>query len=215
MTTAPLATASRPPTLAGLAGLAFVGAATGVAAKAADESGWTWAADLGTHPAAWVLAVTLIGRTAPTLTAAGVRAALFFAAMTVAYYLWASLVLGFPWTWLLPAWLVLSVTAVPVTAVAVRWATARSGAVPGLLLAGIAGIALAGGSLQRLHLAASGLLVESATRPVQAAVDLLVAAVIVLVLPLHRATRLWGLALLVPMAWAAAWALERFGGLLS
>jgi len=54
-----------------LATFAGLGVLAGVAAKAADESGWRWAADLGSYPAAWVLAVAVIGRSAtrapPTL----------------------------------------------------------------------------------------------------------------------------------------------------
>ena len=66
-------------------GLAVVlGVLAGVAAKAADESGPGWAADLGSYPALWVLAVGLVGRAAPGPRAAAVRAGVFFAAMTVA-----------------------------------------------------------------------------------------------------------------------------------
>lgn len=39
--------------------LALVGGLAGIAAKAADESGVRGAADLGSYPAAWVLAVAL------------------------------------------------------------------------------------------------------------------------------------------------------------
>ena len=45
-----------------LPGVALLGVLAGVAAKAADESGLRWAADLGSYPAAWVLAVALLGR---------------------------------------------------------------------------------------------------------------------------------------------------------
>ena len=109
-----------------LVGLAALGVLAGIAAKAADESGMTWAADLGTYPAAWVLAVALIGRYAPTLLLAAVRAAVFFAAMTVAYYTWAAVVLNFGWSSLLVPWLVLSSTAVAGAAVTAWWGTRRS-----------------------------------------------------------------------------------------
>ena len=90
------------------------------------------------------LAVALIGWSAPGPGAAALRSAAFFAAMTVGYYGWAALVLGFGWSPRLPvAWLVLSATAVPAVGVGVHWATRRSGALPGALLALAAGIPLA------------------------------------------------------------------------
>jgi hypothetical protein len=42
-----------------------LGLVAGALAKAADESGSRWAADLGSYPAAWVLAVALLGGAAP------------------------------------------------------------------------------------------------------------------------------------------------------
>ncbi len=42
-----------------------LGLVAGALAKAADESGLRWAADLGSHPAAWVLVVALLGGPAP------------------------------------------------------------------------------------------------------------------------------------------------------
>jgi len=111
---------------------ALPGVLAGVLAKAADESGRSWAADLGSYPAAWVLAVALLAWSAPTWAAAVSRSAVFFAAMTVAYYAWAAEVLDFGRdVRLLVIWLLLSVTAVPATAVAVWWATRRAGVLPG------------------------------------------------------------------------------------
>lgn len=119
---------------------ALLGVLAGVLAKAADESGRSWAADLGSYPAAWVLAVALLGWSAPTWAAAVSRSAVFFAAMTVAYYAWAAEVLDFGWdVRLLVIWLLLSVTAVPATAVAVWWVTRRAGVLPGALLGLAAG----------------------------------------------------------------------------
>jgi hypothetical protein len=138
--------------------LAVLGLLAGIAAKAADESGLAWAADLGSYPALWVLAVALVGRAAPGAPTAALRSALFFAAMSVAYYAWAALVLGFGWNRLLVAWLLLSVTAVPAVAAAVQWATRRAGPLAGGVLAGAAGIVLAGGAVLRATwLAAAGL----------------------------------------------------------
>lgn len=170
-------------------GLVVLGALTGVAAKAADESSWRWAADLGSYPAAWVLGVALIGRAAPTWRAAAMRAAVFFVAMSLAYYAWAAWVLGFGWSRAMPAWLLLSVTVVPVFCVCTWWATQRAGVVPGALLALSAGITIA----------------EGARGGVQRVVDVLVVAVVVLLLARHRATRLWALVLTLPGVWVAGW----------
>ncbi|ADB73889.1 hypothetical protein [Geodermatophilus obscurus] len=57
-----------------------LGPVAGALAKAADESGLRWAADLASHPAAWVLAVALLGGAAPTVRAAATRSAAFSAA---------------------------------------------------------------------------------------------------------------------------------------
>jgi hypothetical protein len=188
--------------------LALAGALVGIAAKAADESSWSWAADLGTYPAAWVLAVALIGRQAPGPVAAAVRAAAFFAAMSLAYYAWAALVLGFGWTWLLGAWLVLSATVVPVVAAAVHWATRRAGVLAGAVMAATAGLVLAGDGVLRLWY----WLTEGwpGLHLVQGVVDVLVALILTVVLPRQRSTRVWAVVLALPMAWLAAQALPAF-----
>ncbi|TFV89946.1 hypothetical protein [Blastococcus sp. CT_GayMR16] len=180
-------------------GLALVGGIAGVAAKAADESGWRWAADLGSYPAAWVLVVALLGWLSPTGVAAVLRSAVFFAAMSVAYYAWAAVVLDFGWNGrLLTAWLFLSATAVPATALAVWWAGRRSGILPGALLAGAAAIVLAGHGTG-----------------VQLVVDVAVALVLVVLLPRHRSTRAWAIVLVLPMAWLAGYALDVLDTVLS
>jgi hypothetical protein len=174
------------------------GALAGIAAKAADGSAWRWAEELGHYPAAWVLAVALIGWRAPSPRAAAVRSAVFFAAMTVAYYAWAALVLDRGWEGrLLVAWLVLSATAVPVTAAAVHWSTRRSGRLPGALLATAAAITLGG-----------GVLADVVDHPVQAVVDVLVTAVLVVVAPRDGRTRTWAVVLTAPLTWAAAQLLD-------
>ncbi|WP_116449960.1 DUF6518 family protein [Blastococcus litoris] len=197
--------------------LALLGALAGAAAKAADESGWRWAADLGTFPAAWVLAVALIGRLAPSPPAAAVRAAVFFAAMTVAYYAWAAWVLGFGWNRLLPVWLVLSATAVAVTAAVAWWATRRPGPLPGAAVALGAGIVLAGGQFLPLWRRLTGTAAEGELlfHPGQGWVDAAVALVLVAVLPRHVPTRLWGLLLVAPMTAVALRLFDAFGGLIT
>jgi Family of unknown function (DUF6518) len=192
----------------GAAGAALIGMLAGIAAKAADESSWTWAADLGTYPAVWVLAVVAIGRQAPSGRAAAVRAAAFFAAMSVAYYAWAALVLGFGWSWLLGAWLVRSATAVPVAAVAAQWATRRPGPLAGLLMAAGAGLVLGGEGAQRLWY----WLTDWWQGPhlVQGVVDVLVALTLILLLPRHLSTRGWAAVFALPMAWLAGRGLDVF-----
>ncbi|MCZ2857889.1 DUF6518 family protein [Blastococcus sp. VKM Ac-2987] len=205
---APARTASRSRGLRRPAGLAVLGALAGVAAKAADESGWQWAGDLGTYPAAWVLVVALISRFAPGVGAAALRAAAFFAAMTAAYYGWAVFVLGFGYEpQLILAWLALSATAVAVFAMGTCWATRRPGPAAGAVLALAAGTALANGALRGVWLERTGS--DVVLHPVQAAVEIVVALVVVLVLPRHRSTRLWALGLLLPMAWLAQELLNR------
>ncbi|WP_104524486.1 hypothetical protein [Blastococcus atacamensis] len=166
---------------------AFTGVLAGAAAKAADESGWQWAADIGSFPAAWVLVVALIGRFAPSLPVAAARAAVLFASMTVAYYAWAALVLGLGWSRLLPVWLVLSATAVAVVAMGARWAMSRHGPPRGAVWALAAGIVLAGGAVP-----------DAGDHPVQAVADVLVTGVLVLVLPRSTAARGWACLFLAP-----------------
>jgi hypothetical protein len=198
--------------LALLGAFALLGVLAGVAAKAGDESGWRWAADLGTYPAAWVLAMALVGRAAPTVGAAALRAAALFAAMTAAYHAWAVWVLGFGYDPdLIVTWLVLSATAVAAVAAVSWWATRRTGPAPGALLALIAGTALAGGALRGIYLWWSG--AEPVLHPVQAGVEVVVALVIVLALPRHRATLIWAAVLVAPMWWLAGELLNRLYGL--
>jgi hypothetical protein len=122
-----------------------------------------------------------------------VRSAVFFAAMSVAYYAWAAEVLDVGWNvHLRTAWLFLSVTAVPATALAVWWATQRADVLPGALL---------GGAVIRQVEIWTGAQPYLVRRPVQAAVDIVVALVLVLGLPRHGRTRLWALVLTVPLTW--------------
>ena len=187
-----------------LSAFALLGVVAGIAAKAGDESGWRWAADLGSDAAAWVLAVALIGRYAPTVVLAALRSAAFFAAMTLAYYGWAVAVLGFGYEpELIIAWLVLSATAVAVFAAGTRWATAASGPLAGAFLGLVAGTVLVGGAIRRVYLWTDGALPAELVDPLQAVVEVGAVLVVTLVLPRHRSTRLWALALTLPMWWLA------------
>ncbi len=182
-----------------------LGLLAGVLAKAGDESVRQWAADLGTYPAAWVLAVALIGWWAPTPRAAAVRSGTFFAAMAVAYYAWAALVLDFGWSpRLLIAWLGLSATAVPATGAVVHGATRRSGPLPGGLLGVPAGLVLGSGAAQewwRAWVQAGPALPD---RPVQVIAELVTAATLVAVLPQDPRTGRWAAVLAVPAVLVAA-----------
>jgi hypothetical protein len=188
-----------------------LGLLAGVLAKAADESGRQWAADLGTYPAAWVLAVALIGWSAPSARAASLRSGVFFAAMAVAYYAWAALVLDFGWSSRsLIAWLVLSATAVPVTGAVVSWASRRSGPLPGGLLGVPAGLVLGSGAAHewwRAWVQAGPALPD---RPVQVVAELATALVLVGVLPRDPRTGRWAAVLAVPAVLVAAPVLDLF-----
>jgi hypothetical protein len=183
--------------------LGMAGALTGAAAKLADESTITWAADLGTYPALWIAAVAVIGRLAPTPAQAALRAAVFILGMCAAYYAWAEFVFGFVGSvrWLL-AWGVLGATLVPLMAAAIWWASRQRGIGPGAVMALAAGAAFSDGRLYQYLLLWSGALPADfpALRPVQAAVSLAVAVLVAGVLPAERLTRAWALVLTMPLA---------------
>lgn len=187
--------------LATLIGIVLAGAAAGAVAKAADESTVTWASDLGTHPAIWVLAIAIIARLAPSGSWAAGRAGAFFVAMTCAYYAWSSLILGFPLDRWIAVWNALAVTAVPMLAFAAWWATHRRGLVPAAVLAGMAGTAMAGGAMHQWLLWVRGELPsEFPVRPVQAIAEGLVVVVIVGLLPVYGRTRVWAVPLALVLA---------------
>jgi len=191
----------------GLAALGALGLLAGVAAKAADASGAPWLADLGSYPAAWVLAVALVARSAPSTRSAATGSAVFFAVMSVGYYGWAVGVLGFglrPTLVLLAAWVALSVTAVPAFAAVVHEACARRGPLAGVLLAGAAALAVADRTLWLLVVRPEGAVLH----PVQGVVSAAVALVVAGVLPRHHRTRVVALALLVPAAVVATLAVD-------
>lgn len=177
------------------------GAVSGVAAKLADESAITGMADLGTSPTIWVLSLAVIARFAPTEAQAALRAAAFFVAMSIGYYAWTSLVLGYPGSGpLLLRWVGVAFTLVPLVAALVRWACHQSGAGSGLVLAAAASLALADPRVRQLWYAAVGdLPSDFPLRPVQAVVSIATALVITLWLPRRAATRAWAGALLVPV----------------
>jgi hypothetical protein len=132
--------------------------------------------------------------------------------MSVAYYAWAALVLGFGWTWLLGAWLALAATAVPLAAAAAQWATRRPGLLAGAVMAAGAGIVLAGGPAVGLWYRITG--DGAGPHLVQGVADVLIALALALVLPRHGSTRGWALVLALPLAWVAGRGLDVLYGVL-
>ena len=92
----------------------------------------------------------------------------------------------------------------PAVAAAVQWATRRPRPVSGALLAGAAGIVLAGGVV----------LGDAGSHPVRAVADVAAVAVLVAVLPRHGRIRLWALVLLLPATWLAGRGLDVLAALL-
>ncbi len=185
---------------------ALGGAAAGLTAKLADESSVRWAADLGTYPALWVLVLVVVGWRSRTPGRAAVQSAAFFLAMTVTYYLYARLALGFAGGGHEGVWALAAVTVAPLAAAAAAWAL-RSARPPaaGAVLALLAALALAGGAVDQYLLAARGLLPpEVPLHPVQAVAELGVVVLAVFVAPRDWARRGWAAAMLLPAAWVVA-----------
>jgi hypothetical protein len=199
-----------------VAGIIGLGTTCGVAAKVADESQVRWVGDLGTYPAAWVLALALIGWLAPTPGRAALRAGTFFVAMCLAYYAWASSMMGFPVAYDIWLWTGLAASAVPVLAAAVRWAGNRQGRLPGLILATVAALAVADGTVWQLWWAwgGNGAPEGFPLRPFQALTNVTVALVVAGVLPRDHLTRVWAIVLLIPIAIIVAGVVHDFMGLL-
>lgn len=99
----------------------------------------------------------------------------------------------------------LAVTAVPVIAFAVNWASRRRGILPGLVMGLAAAIPLADGPLRQLWLGYGRNVLPAGFQlhPIQAALDVVMAVVIAGVLPRDRRTRFYALLLTVPMYWVA------------
>ena len=193
-----------------VAGWAVTGAAVGVLAKLGDLAG-SWWGDAGTYPAVWVIPIAILARTSRGPGQAALRAAVFFVPMTVAYYAWAQVILGFGYTRDLVVWLVLAAAVVPPFAAVVRWGREGCDALAAGTAALLAALSFSGGALHRVWLAATGSLPSDATRPVQAALEVVVAVGVVLWLPRTRRARTWAALALVPVTLSvlqAIWALS-------
>ena len=186
----------------GLVGIAWVlaGAMAGVLAKLADELG-SWWADAATYPAVWVVPLALAVRTARGPGQAALHAAAFFIPMTLAYYAWAQFVLGFGYTRYAAVWLVFSIVAVPLLAAGVRWARDGADLLAGVATSLLAALALAGGSVLRVWLWAQGSLPAESARPVQAVLDLAIAAAVAWWVPRTARARGWAVIAVVPITW--------------
>jgi hypothetical protein len=197
-------------------GIIVLGTTCGIAAKAADESQLHWASNLGNFPAAWVLALALIGWLAPTPGRAALRAGAFFVAVCLAYYAWASSMMGFPVAYDIWLWTGLAASAVPVLAAAVRWTRDRHGLLPGLILATVAALAVVDGVVWQLWRAwrEGGAPEWFPLRPFQALINVTVALVVAGILPRDHRTRLWAIVLLLPSAIIISGLLNDFMSLL-
>jgi hypothetical protein len=98
---------------------------------------------------------------------------------------------------------------------AADWATRRRGVLPGAVLALAAGVVLTGGAVRQLWWTGTGVLPDALARPVQAGVEVAVVLVLTVLVPRRLRTRLWALALLLPMAWLAERLLDLLRQLLS
>ena len=198
-----------------IARLALLGAASGVVAKLADNSDISWASDLGTYPAIWLFTSAVIGRFSPDVIQAALRGVAFFIGLSLGYYAWSVFVLQFGIGGYLFLWGGLAVTAVPVVAAVLWWASRHRGPLAGFVMAMTAGLALSDGTVIQMWWRLLGELPgEFPLRPVQALADVVVALVVVGIVPVHRATRGWALALLLPAAVLATAALNAFYGTL-
>jgi hypothetical protein len=188
----------------------------GSLAKIADESQIRWASDLGDFPASWVLILALIAWLSPTTGRAAIWSSTFFVAMCLAYYSWASFVMGFPVARDIWLWTGLALTVVPVLGAAVRWSRDRKGPLPGLILASAGALAVVDGVIWQLWLAwtVTDFPEWFPLRPFQAIANLSVALIIAVILPRDHLTRIWAIVLLVPIAVAITAVLHDFMGIL-
>lgn len=186
-------------------GFVVLGLGSGVAATGHGVA-IGWVQDLVNYPGLYLFALAVIAVSAPTAAEAGLRSATFFTALCLAYYGWMTFALGFAGVGrYFYAWTALAVTAVPVIAVTVSWASRRRGILPGLVMGLAAAIPLADGPLRQLWLGYGRNVLPAGFQlhPVQAALDVVMAVVIAGVMPRDRHTRLYALLLAVPMCWVA------------
>jgi Family of unknown function (DUF6518) len=179
---------------------AGAGSLVGVLAKVADLYG-SWAGDAATYSALWVLPMAIAARTSRGPAQAALNAGGFFVLMTLAYYAWSQVVLGYGHTPFIFFWLAIAVGVVPLVAALAYWGRNASDVFAGVTAAFLAGLALRGGASQQLLLSFDGHVPMASTHPVQAGLELLVALCTLLWLPRTWSARLWGVVAIAPMAW--------------
>lgn len=186
------------------AALAAGGFAAGVAAKAVDISPVPdWLGDLGNFPTAFVLALVLIAWSAPSVLAAALRAALAFVGVCLGYYVWSSVAAGFLNRESALAWTAVSLTAVPLAAAVLRWAARRPGIFAGAALAGVGALLTTDEVLEQMWWVltqdVAGAQADLWTRPVQVLIQIAGLLLLLVALPPGRRSRLWALALFLPL----------------
>lgn len=187
------------------------GLVAGVLAKVADESGVGWLSDLGTFFAFWVLVLVLIAWRADSVLSAALRGVLFFLGLTVGYYAFSVLILGFPGGQLARRWATLAITAVPLLAAGVRWASRESGWVAAGVVAVVAALAMFDGHTVALmrDLTGSGMPPGMVRRPVQAFVEVGTAVLAIALVARDWRTRALAITLLFPAIWVMPEIMDR------
>lgn len=200
MTTGVRELQARPGSRSGLtaAGWLLVGAGVGVCgAVMAQVAPWP-VSSLPHYAAPYVLLLALIGASALGARSAAVSAAGCFLVFVVGYYVVVWVQFGAVPVMYAGAWVVAALTVCPLAAAIVQWSRAS------VLAAGVAAVAgavaLSDGAVGNLVRVAAGRGDSTFGQPVLAAVDLLVATIVVVVVPRGAKLRLLSVVLLVPFA---------------
>lgn len=187
-----------------LSAAVVLGAVSGVLAKMADETQVGWLNDLGTYPAIWMLVIVVISVRAPGPPVAAGVATAFFLSLTLGYYAYARLVLGFGSAREELIWLVAGLTLAPISAALLHWSHSSPRWWASVVPAIYAGLMLSSGPLRQYVLHFQSALPEQIRlRPVQALVDIAVALTIVALIPSTSRSRRLAIALTIPAVLAA------------
>ncbi len=187
------------------------GATSGALVKAAESAGIWWPtaagawwvgvlADLGNGFGVWVLALVLAVRSASSAFSAALRATAFCAAMVAGYYVWTSMVLGYPVGSYPLRWWVVAFTAVPVAAALLHRVRAGAGVLAVSVPAVLAARLLVTGEVPRAVAAWEGSLSLGLVSWVRVTVDVLAAVLVTVGLPTGRSTRVLAPVLAVVLA---------------
>jgi hypothetical protein len=196
---------------AGWSAVAWTGASlaaglvAGILAKMADAPGSWEAGIITSNVAVWVLGVGLWGALSRRPVDAVTRSIAFFLTTNLGYYGWAAVVLRDPWPPIATGWIVIGLTAAPAAAVAVHGAVRSRAWWSGSVLAVVAAIALTDEPVSRAWRWAIGGERWLPQAPVAAVIALATWVAVVLVLPRHHSTRLWGLVFAVPAFLLVDW----------